>query len=134
MVRSPISGAVKEKHATRGSYLPVNGRILTLVKINPLRLRADIPEYAAAAVRTGLTMTLSVDAFPGRTFSGRVVRIGPSLNEQTRALTVEAQVANPSNQLRPGMFAKSSLITAKAAPAVMVPQRALINEIGRAHV
>ncbi|MGH9846014.1 MAG: efflux RND transporter periplasmic adaptor subunit [Blastocatellia bacterium] len=134
IVRAPISGAVKEKHASRGSYLPVNGRIVTLVKINPLRLRADIPEYAAASVRTGLPMTLNVEAFPNRTFNGRVVRIGPSLNEQTRALTVEAQVANPSNLLRPGMFAKSSLITAKSAPAVMVPQRAVVNVAGLAKV
>jgi RND family efflux transporter MFP subunit len=116
---------VKEKHVSRGSYLPVNGRIVTLVKINPLRLRADIPESSTAAVRTGQTMTLKVDAFPGRTFTGRVVRIGPSLNEQTRALTVEAQVANPSNLLRPGMFAKSELVIAKAAPAILVPVRAV---------
>lgn len=125
VVRSPISGAVKEKRATRGSYLPVNGPIVTLVKINPLRLRADVPEYATATVRAGQTMTLNVEAFPGRQFVGRVVRIGPSLNEQTRALTVEAQVANPSNLLRPGMFAKSELITAKDAPAVMVPRTAV---------
>ena len=134
VVRAPIGGAVKEKHASRGAYLPVNGRIVTLVRVNPLRLRAEIPEYAAPMVRTGLTMTLAIDAFPGRTFSGRVVRIGPSLNEQTRALTVEAQVANPGNQLRPGMFAKSSLITAKAAPAVMVPQRAVVNVAGLSKV
>lgn len=125
VVRAPISGAVKEKHASRGSYLPINGRIVTLVKINPLRLRADIPEYAAASVRTGQTMTLRVEAFPERAFTGRVARIGASLNEQTRALTVEAEVANPSNLLRPGMFAKSNLITAKDAPAVMVPRRAV---------
>ncbi len=130
IVRAPISGAVKEKHASRGSYLPVNGRIVTLVKINPLRLRADIPESSAAAVRTGQTMTLTVEAFPNRTFTGRVVRIGPSLNEQTRALTVEAQVANSGNLLRPGMFAKSQLITAKNAPAVMVPQRAVVTVAG----
>ncbi|HWO01458.1 MAG TPA: efflux RND transporter periplasmic adaptor subunit, partial [Blastocatellia bacterium] len=125
VVRAPINGAVKEKHAARGSYLPVNGRIVTLVKINPLRLRADIPEYAAASVRTGQTMTLTVEAFAGRTFTGRVVRIGPSLNELTRALTVEAEVANAGNLLRPGMFAKSRLITANDAPAAMVPQRAV---------
>ncbi|MFY9558415.1 MAG: efflux RND transporter periplasmic adaptor subunit, partial [Blastocatellia bacterium] len=125
VVRAPISGAVKEKHASKGSYVAVSGRIVTLVKIDPLRLRADIPEYAAAAVRTGQTMTLRVEAFPDRTFTGRVVRIGPSLNEQTRALTVEAEVANPGNLLHPGMFAKSSLITAKDAPAVMVPRRAI---------
>lgn len=125
VVRSPISGAVKEKHASRGSYLMVNSRIVTLVKIDPLRLRADIPEYAAALVRTGQTMTLAVEALPDRTFTGRVVRIGPSLSEQTRALTVEAEVRNPGNLLRPGMFAKSTLITAKDAPAVMVPRRAV---------
>jgi RND family efflux transporter MFP subunit len=125
VVRAPISGAVKEKHASRGTYLPINGRIVTLVTINPLRLRADIPEYAAASVRTGQTMTLRVEAFPERAFTGRVVRIGASLNEQTRALTVEAEVANPSNLLRPGMFAKSNLITAIDAPAVMVPRRSV---------
>jgi RND family efflux transporter MFP subunit len=125
VVRSPINGAVKEKHASRGAYLAVGGRIVTLVKIDPLRLRADIPEYAAGAVRTGQTMTLKVESFPDRGFTGRVVRIGPSLNEQTRALTIEAEVGNPSNLLRPGMFAKSTLITAKDAPAVMVPRRAV---------
>ncbi|HKX26779.1 MAG TPA: efflux RND transporter periplasmic adaptor subunit [Blastocatellia bacterium] len=130
VVVAPISGAVKEKQASRGTYLPVNGKIVTLVKIDPLRLRADIPEYAAAAVRSGQTMTLAVESFPGRTFNGRVVRIGPALNEQTRALTVEAEVRNPGYLLRPGMFAKSRLITAQAAPAVMVPQRAVVSVAG----
>src|SRR5262245_34743241 len=130
VVRSPISGAVKEKHASRGTYLTVNGRIVTLVKINPLRLRADIPESAAAAVRTGQTINVSAAAFPNRTFTGRVVRIGPSLDEKTRALTVEAEVANPGNLLRPGMFAKSRLITSANAPAVMVPQRAVAPVAG----
>ena len=130
VVRSPINGSVKEKHTSRGSYLPVNGRIVTLVKINPLRLRADIPEYAAASVRSGQTMTLTVEAFPDRTFTGRVVRIGASLNEQTRSLTIEAEVANPGNLLRPGMFAKSTLVTSKDAPAVMVPLRAVQQVAG----
>jgi RND family efflux transporter MFP subunit len=130
VVRAPISGAVKEKLASRGAYLPVNGKIVTLVKINPLRLRAEIPEYAAATVRKGQIMTLAIDSFQGRTFSGRVVRIGPSLNEQTRALMVEAEVANPGNLLRPGMFAKSQLIISKDSPAVMIPQRAVVNVAG----
>jgi RND family efflux transporter MFP subunit len=134
VVRAPITGAVKEKHTARGAYLPVNGKIVTLVKINPLRLRADIPEAAAASVRTGQQMTVSVEAFPNRTFSGRIVRIGPSLNEQTRALTVEAQVANPGNLLRPGMFAKSSLITAPNASAVLVPSKAILTVAGLSKV
>jgi RND family efflux transporter MFP subunit len=134
VVRSPISGAVKEKHASRGSYLMVNGKIVTLVKINPLRLRADIPESSVAAVRTGQTINVTVDAFPNRPFTGRVVRIGPSLDEKTRALTVEAEVANSGNLLRPGMFAKSRLITSANAPAVMVPQRAVVTVAGLSKV
>ncbi len=134
VVRAPISGAVKEKHTARGAYLPVNGRIVTLVKINPLRLRAEIPESSTAAVRTGQQMTLSVDAFPNRKFTGRIVRIGPSLNEQTRALTVEAQVANPGNLLRPGMFARSSLVTAPDAAAVLVPSKAVVTSAGLSKV
>lgn len=134
VVRAPISGAVKEKASSRGSYLPVNGRIVTLVRINPLRLRAEIPEHAAGAVRTGQMMNLTVESFPGVTYSGRVVRIGPSLNEQTRALTVEAEVANPGNQLRPGMFAKARLITANEAPAVLVPMSAVANSAGLSKV
>ena len=130
VVRAPITGAVKEKFAARGAYLAVGGRILSLVKINPLRLRADVPEYAAAAAKVGQSMTLRVEAFPEQTFTGRVVRIGASLSEQTRALTVEAEVANPRNQLRPGMFAKSNLILSKSTPVVLVPQRAVITAAG----
>ena len=122
---SPISGVVKEKAASRGEYLQPGKPIVTIVQVDPLRLRADIPEYAAASVRTGQTMTLTVESFPGRTFTGRVVRIGPSLNEQTRALTVEAEVRNPGNLLRPGMFAKSNLVTANDALALMAPRRAV---------
>jgi RND family efflux transporter MFP subunit len=77
---------------------------------------------------------VNVDAFPNRTFTGRVVRIGPSLDEKTRALTVEAEVANSGNLLRPGMFAKSQLITSANAPAVMVPQRAVAPAAGLSKV
>ena len=60
--------------------------------------------------------------------------LGASLNEQTRALTVEAEVTNAGNLLRPGMFAKSQLITAKDAPAVMIPARAVVTVAGLAKV
>jgi RND family efflux transporter MFP subunit len=130
VVRSPISGAVKEKHVARGAYVAIGNRIVTLVRINPLRLRADIPESSAAAVRVGQTMTLTTEALPGRTFTGRVARIGAALNEQTRALTVEATVANPGNLLRPGMFAKSQLILEPRGSAIMVPQNAIVRIAG----
>ena len=130
VVRSPISGAVKEKFQARGAFVPVGGRLVSLVRTNPLRLQADIPESSAAAVRIGQTITLTTEAFPDRTFTGRVARIGASLNEQNRSLKVEAEVANPSNQLRPGMFAKSQLVTNRGGAAVMIPKKALYTIAG----
>ncbi|MEP7271010.1 MAG: efflux RND transporter periplasmic adaptor subunit [Acidobacteriota bacterium] len=130
IVRSPISGAVKEKHASRGAYLPVNGKIVTLVRLDPLRVRADIPEASAAAVRVGQMTSFTVDTFPGRTFAARVARIGPSLNEQTRALTIEAEFSNPGNQLRPGMFVRSQVVVNQNAKAILVPQKAVTYAAG----
>jgi len=125
VVRSPISGSVKEKMASRGMYLPVNGKIVTLVRLNPLRVRADVPETSAANVKPGQSASFTVDSFPGRTFSARITRIGPSMSEQTRALTVEAEVANAGNLLRPGMFTRSQVVVNPNATAIMVPSTAV---------
>lgn len=125
VVRSPINGSVKEKHAGRGTYLPVNGKIVTLVRLDPLRVRADIPESSAGAVRVGQMTSFTVDAFPGRTFAARIARIAPSLSEQTRSLTVEAELSNPGSVLRPGMFAKSQIVVNPNARAILVPQKAV---------
>ena len=125
VVRSPISGSVKEKMASRGMYLPVNGKIVSIVRLNPLRVRADVPETSAANVHPGQSTSFTVDSFPGRTFSARIIRIGPSLNEQTRSLTVEAEVPNAGNLLRPGMFARSQVVVNPNATAIMVPSTAV---------
>ena len=130
IIRSPISGAVKEKTQSRGAFVPVGGKLLTLIRTNPLRLRVDIPETYASFVRVGQTITLTTEAFADRTFTGRVARIGASLSEQTRSLLVEATVANPSNQLRPGMFAKSQLVTNRGGAAVMIPKKSLHTVAG----
>ncbi len=130
VVRSPISGAVKEKHQARGAFVPVGGKIVTLVRTNPIRLRADIPESSVSAVRVGQTISVTTNAFPNRTFTGRITRLGTSLSEQTRALPVEAVIANPSNILRPGMFAKSQLVTNRNGSAIMVPTKAVFTIAG----
>jgi membrane fusion protein (multidrug efflux system) len=93
-------------------------------------VRADIPEASVSTIRIGQTTSFTVDSFPGRTFSARIVRIGPSLNEQTRALSVEAEVSNPNNELRPGMFARSQVVVNPNARVIMVPQKAVAYVAG----
>jgi len=127
---APIDGTVSARHVTQGEYIKAEARIVTLVKSNPLRLQAVVPEVAVASVRVKLPVSLIVDAYPGRTFKGEISRVSPSLDEKARTLTVEATIENSDGTLKPGLFATVQLRVAKQSPAVMVPSRALLAFAG----
>jgi RND family efflux transporter MFP subunit len=130
VIVAPIDGTVSARHVTQGEYIKAETRIVTLVKSNPLRLQAVVPEVAVASVRVKLPVTLIVDAYPGRTFKGEISRVSPSLDEKARTLTVEATIENTDGTLKPGLFATVQLRIAKQSPAVMVPSRALLAFAG----
>ena len=108
---SPLSGVVKEKTASRGEYLQPGKPVVTIVQINPLRLRLEVPETFAASIAKGQVVTLKVDSFADREFKGVIKRINPSMDEKSRSLIAEAEVANPNALLRPGMFARSQIVS-----------------------
>ena len=130
VIVAPIDGAVSARHVTRGEYIRAEAKIVTLVRSNPLRLQAVVPEVAVASVRANQTVTLSVDAYPGKTFSGVISRISPSLDEKARTLTLEATVPNTNGELKPGLFASVRLLVAKESPALMVPSNSLLSFAG----
>ena len=130
VIVAPIDGAVSARHVTRGEYIRAEAKIVTLVRSNPLRLQAVVPEVAVASVRANQTVTLSVDAYPGKTFSGVISRISPSLDEKARTLTLEATVPNANGELKPGLFASVRLLVAKESPALMVPSSSLLSFAG----
>jgi RND family efflux transporter MFP subunit len=130
VIVAPIDGAVSARHVTRGEYIRAEAPIVTLVRSNPLRLQAVVPEVAVASVRPNQTVTLSVDAYPGKTFSGVISRISPSLDEKARTLTLEATVPNANGELKPGLFASVQLLIAKESPALMVPSSSLLAFAG----
>lgn len=127
---SSINGVVKEKSASRGEFLKSGTPVVTVVQINPLRLLLPIPEAFAAAVKPGLAVTLRVDAFPDREFPGRIRRINPSINEQNRSLIIEAEVANPSGGLKPGMFVRGQIYSDSESVMLMVPEKAVVSVAG----
>lgn len=127
---SSINGVVQEKTASRGEFLKVGSPVVTVVQINPLRLKLPIPEAFAASVKPGLMVRLKVDAFPDREFEGRVRRINPSVNEQNRSLIIEAEVANSSGGLRPGMFARGQIFSDSDSTMLMVPEKAVVSIAG----
>jgi len=130
VIRAPISGAVAARHASLGELLRRNDRVVTLVKLDPLRLRADVPERYAKAIVPGRRLTFVVDAVPGKEFQGTIVRISPSARSETRSLTLEAEVRNPGGELRPGYFARAQVVVEPGAKAILIPSRAIIPSVG----
>jgi RND family efflux transporter MFP subunit len=130
VIRSPITGAVVERLLTTSEYVRKNDRVATLVKTNPLRLRADIPERYTAQVYVGRQLNFSVDALPGKTFQGKIARLSPAVSTETRSLTIEAEIENRANELRPGYFARAQVVVEPEAKAVVVPAKAVVAYVG----
>ncbi len=127
---SPINGVVKEKLASRGEYLQPGKPIATIVQINPLRLRLEIPESFAAIIARGMSVSLNVDAFADQQFQGKIRRINPSVDEKSRSLIAEAEIRNPAGKLKPGMFARAQIVSDKEGVALMVPEKAVVSIAG----
>ena len=133
-IPAPIDGFIAERTADIGEYVSPQQKVATIVKINPLRIRIDIPEQAIPEVHVGQSVSMSTSAWPDKNFSGRIARIAPNVTTNSRTLTVEAEIENSSGVLKPGQFATVRILQARAAPAVLVPARSLITESGVSRV
>jgi multidrug efflux pump subunit AcrA (membrane-fusion protein) len=134
VVVAPISGFVSDRPADVGEYVTPSSKIATLVRTSPLRMRIDIPEQAVSNVQVGQSVSVTVSTYPDRTFSGRVHHISPSVTPNSRTLTVEAEVENGDNLLKPGQFATVRILLPQSEPAILVPARAVKTEAGTSRV
>ncbi len=126
---APFAGRVRERHATPGQYLGAGAPVVTIVKVHPLRLRLSIPEREAASVRVEQTVRVRLEGDP-TPYEGRVVRVSPAIEETSRTLSIEAEVANPTGVLRPGAFANAEVVTETRETAILVPATALVSFAG----
>jgi multidrug efflux pump subunit AcrA (membrane-fusion protein) len=133
-VFSPIDGFVSERTADLGEYVSPTTKVATVVRINPLRVRIDIPEQAIPEVRVGQSVSVTTSAWPDKNFSGRIARISPNVTPTSRTLTVEAEIENGSGVLKPGQFATVRILQARSEPALLVPARAVRTESGVSRV
>jgi RND family efflux transporter MFP subunit len=128
-IESPIDGAVSEKQAAVGQYLPAGAPVVTLVRTHPLRLRLAVPEREARLVRTGQMVNLTVEGDPNK-YQGRVARLSPAIAESNRTLMIEAEVPNLDGALRPGSFAKADIVVESGQRVLTVPAEAIVNFAG----
>jgi RND family efflux transporter MFP subunit len=130
IIRAPFDGAVMQKMVSPGQYMKENTPIVMLVKADPLRLRAEIPESVTAGIRIGTALSFTTDAVPGKEFQAVVRELNPSLDAKSRSLTAEARLNVSDSRLRPGMFVQVRLVTERNAGIVVVPKQAIYNVAG----
>src|SRR5437868_1616320 len=128
VVYAPMDGVVQEKKSSSGEYLAAGAPVVDIVKMDPLRLRVDVPERDAHNVRMGQSVRVSVEGDPN-SYLGYIKRLSPTISEQNRVLSVEADVRN-NGQLRPGAFVKAEIVTNQTSSAVTVPLNALVTFAG----
>jgi RND family efflux transporter MFP subunit len=126
---SPIDGAVSERQAAVGQYLPAGAPVVTLVRTHPLRLRLAVPEREAGLVRAGQIVDLTVEGDSSK-YQGRVARLSPAIAENNRTLMIEAEVPNGQAALRPGSFAKADIFVESGQRIVTVPADSIVNFAG----
>src|SRR5713101_1907926 len=94
VVAAPMAGYVSDRPADVGEYVSPQQKVATIVSINPLRVRIDIPEQAIPEIPVGESVSVSVAAYTDRSFAGHIARVSPSVTASSRTLTVEAEVEN----------------------------------------
>jgi len=134
VVRAPFAGLVAERLVSTGDYVTKGLKVAVVVRVNPLRVQLTVPEQFVSAIAVGAPVNFEVDAYPGRQFTGKVRFISPALEANQRALTVEAVVANPDRELKPGLFATARIEQPQRTPAVLVPASAVQTTAGTSRV
>jgi RND family efflux transporter MFP subunit len=128
-ITAPFAGFVTSRPVAVGEYVTTASTIATIMKLDPIRLRLQVPERDAARLRTGQTVTAVIEALDNRRFEGRIVAINPALDAATRATIVEAAFANPRGEIRSGVFATAEVALGESERALFVPREAVLNDV-----
>jgi membrane fusion protein (multidrug efflux system) len=125
-ILAPFPGVLGIRKVSVGAYLSPGAQIVNLEKIDTLKVDFKVPEIYLAQVAVGQTIELTVDALPGRAFTGTIYAIDPMVDVNGRALTIRARLPNPGLVLRPGLFARITVKGETTQDVVFVPEEAIV--------
>ena len=103
---APFDGYVQKRMISLGEFVKSQTPVMSIVRVDPLKAAAEIPEKMAPWITVGQAVALQVDAYPGKTIAGKMSRISPAVNPSSRAFPFEALVPNPDALLKPGTFVR----------------------------
>jgi multidrug efflux system membrane fusion protein len=122
LVRAPFSGDLGVRKVEVGQYLTAGSQIVSLTDLSALYANFTVTEKDSAQLKVGQTVRIAVDAYPGRTFEGKITTIEPQISTDTRNIRVQATIQNPDHILKPGMFATTTVVLPDRPEVVTVPE------------
>jgi membrane fusion protein (multidrug efflux system) len=125
---APFSGIVGLRHVSVGEYITAGQALVNLEAIDPVKADFRVPEKFLPAIKVGQTILIKVDAFPDDNFEGKVYAIDPRLDVAGRSLLVRALVPNKDQRLRPGLFARVTVLLQLKEDALTVPEQAIVPQ------
>ena len=134
VVRAPFDGVVDQRLVSVGDYAVRGTKVASVMRITPLRVELTVPGQYISTIAVGRSVSLEVDAYPGRTFTGLIRYVSPAVQTDSRALIIEAVVPNQTGELKPGQFARARIEQASQTPAVLVPGSAVRTDSDTARV
>jgi RND family efflux transporter MFP subunit len=127
IVRSPVNGFIGKRHVDAGAFASTNTPIVSVVDIAQIKLVANISEREFNRLQAGVPTRITVDAYPGEIFTGKLARLSPVLDPRTRMAEIEIEVANENFRLKPGMYAQVEITAERRKDSVVLPREALVG-------
>ncbi|HXI30881.1 MAG TPA: efflux RND transporter periplasmic adaptor subunit [Vicinamibacterales bacterium] len=129
-IRAPFDGYVEKRLVNLGELVKTQMPVMSIVRVDPLKVVAEIPEKMAPWIRDGQQVEMHVDAYPDKAFAGKVSRISPAVNTATRAFPFEALAPNKDGLLKPGTFARVHIESGKMDDVLTLPYAVLQYRYG----
>lgn len=127
-LKAPFAGIIGLRGVSVGDYVKEGADLVNLEAIDPLKVDFRVPETFLTQVHVGQPVKVSLDALPGNAYDGKVIALNPLVDAAGRAIVIRAQVRNQNTALRPGMFARVTLITRAEKDALVLPEEALVPQ------
>lgn len=127
-IKASISGIVTQRFIKTGNTISPNQPAFEIVNFNSLFVSIHVPEAELSKLKKGQSAILKVDALPNEQFSGKIQRISPIIDPQTGTFDVRIRLNNPSRKLKPGMFARVSIVYDVHENTLLVPKDAVVSE------
>ncbi len=126
-VISPFAGYVGKRFVDRGALVNPNTPLVSIVDISSVRVDISVVEKDYRKISSGQLADITADAYPGRRFRGKVARVAPVLNRETRTGEVEIELPNPAGNLKPGMFARAEIVVQRRSGVLLIPEGAQVR-------